>query len=198
PQVATEAWRGDDQAASNLGGKVGAEIVIVGQATSTQAQNTIAGSDLISVSSTLTARAVKTGTGEVLAQGSSSGTAAHINNVVALQQSLQKASDDISDTLIGGILEAWQKESSGSRLLAVEVDEVTPSELEQVKTALKSVRGVVDVIVRNFSHGTADIGIQAKTDAQELSDAMSKKSFSGFRLSLEESSADHVSFRVVH
>lgn len=195
---ALAAWQGNDQTAGRIGSKFGAEIVVVGDASSTQAENNIAGSDLISVSTSLNARAVKTGTGEVLAQATGDGTAAHINNVIALQQAMQKASDIVADNIIGGILDAWQQESGGSRSLVVMVDGISPSELDKLKASFLSARGVVDVIVRNFSSGTAEMDIQAKSDAQDLADVMAKKTLPGFRLVLQESSADRLEYRVVH
>src|SRR5205085_967089 len=83
-QEALQAWNGDAAAAGHAGQKLGAEIVIVGQASSTEAANHIAGSDLLSVSTTITAKVVKTGTNEIITQGSSDATAAHINAVAAL------------------------------------------------------------------------------------------------------------------
>jgi hypothetical protein len=195
---AMQAWQGNDMTAGRIGSKFSAEVVVVGAASSTQADNTIAGSDLISVSTTLNARAVKTGSGEILAQASADGTAAHINNVVALQQAMQKASEKVADNLIGGILEAWKQESSGSRNLVVVVDGISPAELDKLKAAFLNARGVVDVVVRNFSSGTAEMNIQAKSDAQDLADIMAKKSYPGFHLVLQESSADRLEYRVVH
>lgn len=195
---AMAAWQGNDATAGRIGSKFGAEIVVVGDASSTQAENTIAGSDLISVSTSLNARAVKTGTAEVLAQATGEGTAAHINNVIALQQAMQKASETVADNLIGGILEAWKQESSGARSLVVVVDGISPAELDKLKAAFMNARGVVDVIVRNFSSGTAEMNIQAKSDAQDLADAMAKKTYPGFHLVLQESSADRLEYRVVH
>ena len=115
---ARKAWEGDNEIAGQFGKRLGAEVVIIGTATSTTAANNIAGSDLLSVSSTINVSAVKAGTGEIIAQASGQGTAAHINEVAALQQSMAKASDQISDQLISGILDTWQKESSGTRTLA--------------------------------------------------------------------------------
>jgi hypothetical protein len=195
---AREAFEGDYGVAGRFGKKLGADLVIVGRASSTRSANNIAGSDLLSVSTTINASAVKAGTGEIIAQGSAQGTAAHINEVAALQQALAKASDNLSDQLIDGILEAWKKESSGLRTLAVIVQDINPQELDKLKAGLSKLRGVADVMVRNFSSGTADIDIQARTDAQDLGEAIRKTSFAGFRLVLTESSLDRLEYRVVH
>ncbi len=195
---AKEAWEGDYATAGNFGKRLGAEVVIIGQAASTRAANNIMGSDLISVSSTSNASAVKAGTGEMLAQASGKGTAAHINEVAALQESLKKASDQVADQLISGILETWQRESSGPRAVALEVNDISPAELERLKAGIEKLRGVAEVQVRNFSGGSADITIQAKTDGQELSSLISKTSFPGFKLVLVDSSVDRLEYNVVH
>jgi len=195
---AQAAWQGNNDAAGRVGTKTGAEIVIVGQATSNKAANNIAGSDLLSMTTTLNAQAVKSGTGEVIAQGSGQGTAAHINEVAALQQSLQKASDQVADELISGILESWQKESSGTRNLVMQLDGATSTDLNKIKSSLEKIRGITEVLVRNFSGGSADLDIQAKTDAQELSAAIAKTVIPGVKLVLVESSVDRLQYRVAH
>ncbi|HSE39504.1 MAG TPA: flagellar assembly protein T N-terminal domain-containing protein [Acidobacteriota bacterium] len=195
---AKEAWEGDYATAGNFGKRLGAEIVIIGQATSTRAANTIMGSDLISVSSAINATAVKAGTGEVIAQATGKGTAAHINEVAAMQESLKKASDQVSEQLITGILDQWQRESSGTRAIAMVVNDISPAELDRLKAGVEKLRGVAEVQVRNFSQGSADITIQAKTDGQELSALIGKTSFNGFKLILVDSSVDHLEYNVVH
>jgi hypothetical protein len=195
---AKDAWEGDYATAGKFGQRLGAEIVIIGQATSTRAANNIMGSDLISVSSTINATAVKAGTGEIIAQASGKGTAAHINEVAGLQESLKKASDQVSDQLISGILETWQRESAGTRAIALAVNDISPAELDRLKASLEKLRGVAEIQVRNFSSGSADITIQAKTDGQELSSLISKTSFPGFKLILVDSSVDRLEYNVVH
>jgi Flagellar assembly protein T, N-terminal domain len=195
---AQAAWQGNNDAAGRVGTKTGAEIVIVGQATSNKAANNIAGSDLLSMTTTLNAQAVKSGTGEVIAQGSGQGTAAHINEVAALQQSLQKASDQAADELISGILQSWQKESSGTRNLSMQLDGASSTDLNKIKISLEKIRGVTEVLVRNFSDGSADLDIQAKTDAQDLSAAIAKTVIPGVKLVLVEASVDRLQYRVAH
>lgn len=198
PIEAHAAWEGDYDKAGHIGQKMGAEIVIVGQANSTKAANNIMGSDLLSVSTTITASAVKVGTNEVIAQATSDGTAAHINEVVALQQSLTKSGEKAADELISGILDTWQKETSGTRNLVVEVEDISQGELDKLKTALEKMRGVTEVIVRNYSSGEADMNIQSKSDAQDLAAIIGKTSMPGFRLVVIESSVDRLRYRVVH
>jgi hypothetical protein len=193
-----EAYGGNYDVAGRVGTKMGAEIVIVGKATSTRSANNIAGSDLLSETSAITASAVKSGTGEVIAQASGQGTAAHINEIAAMQQSLQKASDQVADQLIAGILDTWQRESSGQRSVAMAVEDISPLELDHLKAALEKMRGVTEVLVRNFDSGVADITIQAKTDGEELSKVISNSNFSGFRMILMQSSTDRLEYRVIH
>ena len=195
---AREAWQGNQRVAGGIGKKLGAEIAIVGQAISTRASNNIYGSDLLSMSTTINVQAVKAGTGEIMAQASGQGTAAHINEVVALQESMKKASGNIADGIIDGILQTWERESSGTRTLAMEVRDISASELDQLKAQLEKMRGVTEVIVREYSDGDADINIVAKTDAQDLSEVIRAARFSGFRLTLVQASSDRLEYRVTH
>jgi hypothetical protein len=196
-QEARDAWQGNYGVAGKFGKKVGAEVVIVGQAASTRSANNIYGSDLLSVTSTLTASAVKAGTGEVLAQSSAQGTAAHINEVAALQQALAKASDKVAEDLMSGIVTAWQREASGVRSVAMEVNGISPQEVEKLKTTLEKMRGVTEVLVRNISEGSADLDIKGKWDAQDLSASIGKVTFPGFKMVLVESSLDHLQYNIL-
>lgn len=115
-----------------------------------------------------------------------------------MQQALLKAADKAGDELIDGILETWKKESSGTRELLVQIDDISAAEIDKVKTTLGKMRGVTEVIVRNVSDGSADINIESKTDAQDLSDVIGKANFPGFKLVLVDSSVDHLQYKVVH
>ena len=192
---AREAWQGNERVAGGIGKKLGAEVAVVGQAISTRAANNIYGSDLLSMSTTINVQAVKAGTGEIMAQASGQGTAAHINEVAALQESMRKASDSVADKLIDGILQTWERESTGTRTLAMEVHDISSGELDRLKMALEKLRGVSEVIVREYTDGTADINIVSKNDAQDLSDAIRSSNF-GFRLMLLQSSTDRLEYRV--
>jgi hypothetical protein len=193
---ARAAWEGNNQAAGGIGTKLGAEIAIVGQAISTRSASNIYGSDLLSMSTTINVQAVKAGTGEVMAQASGQGTAAHINEVVALQESMTKASEKIADSIIDGILQTWQRESGGTRTLAIEIHDISSGELDRLRSSLEKLRGVTEVIVREYSDGNADLNVVAKTDAQDLADSIRSASFSGFRLNLLSSSTDRLEYSV--
>ena len=195
---AKSAWQGNSQAAGGIGKKLGAEIAIVGQAISTRAANNIYGSDMLSMSTSINVSAVKAGTGEIIAQASGSGTAAHINEVMALQESMRKASDKIADGLIAGILRTWEQESSGTRTVALQVHDITSAQLDSLKASLEKMRGVTEVIVREYSDGEADIDIVAKTDGQDISDSIQRAKLPGFRLVLLASSTDRLEYRVAY
>jgi hypothetical protein len=78
----------------------------------------------------------------------------------------------------------------------MEVHDISSAELDRLKTTLQGLRGVTEVIVREYSDGEADINIVAKTDAQDLSDAIAKTKFPGFRVLLLSSSTDRLEYRV--
>ena len=80
----------------------------------------------------------------------------------------------------------------------MDVHDISPGELDKLKASLEKLRGVTEVIVRNFSEGSVELNIQAKTDGQELSQAISKASLGGLHLALVEASPDHLEYRVVH
>jgi hypothetical protein len=194
---AMAAWEGNSDAAGRMGSRLGAEVVIVGQAISNRAANNIAGSDLLSMSTSLTVRAVKAGTGEIIAQGSGQGTAAHINEVAALQKSMQKASDNAADQIIAGILESWQRESTGTRTLVVVLFDLSSEEAQDVKAGLEKIRGVTEVLIRDYTDGSAELNVQSRTNAPELAASIAKTKFPGIRLALLSSSADRLEYRVV-
>jgi len=80
----------------------------------------------------------------------------------------------------------------------MQLDGASSTDLNKIKTSLEKIRGVTEVLVRNFSDGSADLDIQAKTDAQDLSAAIAKTVIPGVKLVLVESSVDRLQYRVAH
>ena len=80
----------------------------------------------------------------------------------------------------------------------MEVHDITSAQLDKLKASLEKIRGVTQVLVRDFSQGSADLDVQSRADAQDLSAAISKMTIPGLRLVLVESSVDRLEYRVTH
>ena len=80
----------------------------------------------------------------------------------------------------------------------MQLDGASSTDLNKIKTSLEKIRGVTEVLVRNFSDRSADLDIQAKTDAQDLSAVIAQTVIPGVKLVLVESSVDRLQYRVAH
>src|SRR3989338_5311547 len=108
--MALQAIAGDDSAAAAIGLEYGAEAVIIGNAVAKLAGKGIAGTEMKSIHASVTARAVKADTGEILATASEKGATAHLDETVGGALAIKKASEKIASNLIDQIITKWSGE----------------------------------------------------------------------------------------
>ncbi len=171
-EAAVRAIEGDAAAAQQVAQQIGAEVLITGRAVSEPA-GSIAGSQLNSYQATVTARAVKADTGEILGVSSGAGRAAHLSATAGGRQALEQAAWQAANDILGQITEKWAKEVSGSRMIALSVAGVTKEVHDDLVALLRSqVRGVVDVYTRDFIGDTGRLDVRYLGDANSLSQAL--------------------------
>ncbi len=171
-EAAIRAIEGDAAAAQQVAQQIGAEVLITGRAVSEPA-GSIAGSQLHSYQATVTARAVKADTGEILGVSSGAGRAAHLNATAGGREALSQAAWQAANDILSQITEKWAKEVSGSRMIALSVAGVSKEVLDDLVALMRSqVRGVVDVYQRDYIGETARLDVRYLGDANTLSQAL--------------------------
>jgi len=161
---------GDDQTAALLGIEAGAEIVIAGTALHTATSRIIAGTSREIHEYQVSCRAINTRTGSLLA-----GSAITVAMPFSESQARSRAADSTSCELVSSILEDWIQDENTTVIVAVNADF---SRVQNLRSELRSkIRGVLDVVTRDFIGSRATIEVISETSTAEVVDEMTSDSF---------------------
>ena len=182
--------------ARTLGNQADAEVVIVGKALARLQGNV---GSLKSAQADLTARAVRTDNGQVLASVSTHAAAVHISEITAGNEALKKAAADAAEQMMTKILAQYSKEAGGTRSIAITITGLrSKTEFVKFKDVLRSqVRGIKNLHERSFAGGVAKISVDSKNSAQVLSDELSLKDFGTFAVEVTGSTANSLELIVM-
>ncbi len=204
PQVAakdmrvTAAYRVQDLTAvqaKTLGNQVDAEVVITGKALARLYGDI--GGGMKSVQADLTARAVRTDTGQVIAAVTTHAAAVHISEITAGADALRKAANLAADELINKILVLYSKESGGTRPVNITITGLNKTQFVKFKDVLRNqVRGIKDLHERGFEGTTARISVDSKVSAQTLSDDLVLRDFGTYAVEVVGSTANSLELKV--
>jgi hypothetical protein len=196
-EAALRAIEGDAVAAQRIAQQIGAEVLITGQAVAEPA-GTVAGSQVRSYQATVSARAVKADTGEILGVSNGSGKAVHLNATAGGRDALGQAGTQVANDIISQIASQWAKEVSGSRMIALSVAGMSKEMFDDLVSLLKShVRGVVDVYRRDFIGETARLDVRFLGDAEGLSRSLMGFQPQGGRTYVTAATANKLDIRFV-
>ncbi len=112
------AIKGNAKAAAVLGRLHEAELVILGEAIS-QSRGTVAGSNFISVSTTITIKVINSDTAEILATKSWNSSGAGLDELAASNSSIKRGMDKACQDLITDLLNKWARGSSGGHAIEI-------------------------------------------------------------------------------
>ncbi len=172
------------QAAREIGVKSGAEMVIVGRAIAKPlGEMQIDNGTFYSAVANVSARAVRTDTGEIVATAEFTGTAGRgFEQTTAGRHAFSEAGGQLARDLFAKIGKVWTREQSGVRRLMLTVKGVDDySRLAQFKNLLvQSVRGVKDVQERSMAGGKADLDVTLSGRSSDLATELATRKFTGF------------------
>ena len=181
--------------AKTLAGQADAEVVIIGKAVA-KLYGEIGGG-MKSVQADLTARAVRTDTGQVIATTNAHAAAVHISELTAGTDALRKAANEASDDLIAKILAVYAKETGGTRSINITITGLNKTQFVKFKDVLKNqVRGITDLHERSFSGTIAKISVDSKNNTQTLSDELVLRNFGTFSVEVVGSTANSLELKV--
>lgn len=181
--------------ARTLGNQADAEVVIVGKAVAKLYGDI--GGGMKSVQADLSARAIRTDTGQVLASATTHGAAVHITDETAGIEALKKAAKAAADQMADKILAVYSKEAGGTKSVNITVTGLNKTQFVKFKDVLRNqVRGIKDLHERSFNGNTAKISVDCKGSAQSLSDELLLKDFGTFAVEVVGSTANSLELRV--
>jgi hypothetical protein len=172
------------QLAREIGVKSGADVVIVGRAVAKPlGELQLDNGTFYSAVANVSARAVRTDTGEVLGAVEFTGTAGRgFEQTTAGRNALSEAGRQLARDLFAKIGKVWAREQSGVRRIAMVVKGVDDyARLAQFKSVLvQSVRGVKDVQERSMGDGKADLDLTVSGRSTDLATDLATRKFTGF------------------
>lgn len=181
--------------ARTLGNQANAELVIVGRAVAKSLGDI--GGGMQSAQADLSAKAVRTDTGQVIAAVTSHGAAVHITAETAGADALKKASTQAAEQLLEKILAVYSREAGGSRSINISITGLNKNQFLKFKDELKRrVRSIRDLHERSYDGATARISVDSKSSAQVLSDEILQGAFGSFLVEVVGSTANSLELKV--
>lgn len=178
-----------------LGNQADAEVVIVGKAVSKLYGEL--GGGMKSVQADISARAVRTDTGQVIASATTHAAAVHISETSAGIEALKKAAAEASDQMLTKILAVYSKEAGGLRSINITINGLDKTQFVKFKDMLrKQVRSIKELHERGFSGTTAKISVDSKSSTQVLSDELLSRDFGTFSVEITGSTANSLEMKV--
>ena len=194
----TAAYKVQDltvEQARTLGNQADAEVVIVGKALAKLYGDV--GGGMKSVQADLSAKAVRTDTGQVIATTVTHAAAVHITDTTAGIEALKKASTQAAEQMMEKILAVYSREAGGTRPISITITGLNKTQFVKFKDVLKNqVRGIKDLHERSFTGTTARISVDSKVSAQTLSDDLLLKDFSTFTVEVVTSTPNSLELKV--
>lgn len=172
-QFVREFWGMSEPQQSDLLKQYGAEVVILGSAHGGAGSN-VAGSNMISYQGSVSLRALKTDSKELLGTATGTGRAVDVGDA-GLTQALTQATNLAASDLIRQITSQWAREASSTRYLTLELQGVDAAKAAQIASRLQQEgRGIQEAIVRESSGGTATLNVSMQGDASDLAQEVRK------------------------
>jgi len=174
-----------DASLRETGHTLGAEIVVRGTATVKEGPRT-KGSSVGSYLADVTAVAIRVDNGQVMATGRGHGVARQIAQNVGENSALELAARDAGSKLTEQIIAKWITETASGQQTQVTIRGLNDAQdLLKIRQFLASrIRGIQSITQRGYDNGVAVLDINAKANAQQLSDTLTAKPVPGTGLIL--------------
>ncbi|HEY7726445.1 MAG TPA: flagellar assembly protein T N-terminal domain-containing protein [Anaeromyxobacteraceae bacterium] len=181
------------QEAREIGRLSGAEVVVVGRSIAKPVgQIEVPGGALFAAVANVSARAVRTDTGAVVASAEFTGrTQNDFEQSTAGRKALSEAGRQLAGDLFAKIGKAWTREQSGGRRLALTVRGVDDyARLAAFKAqVVNGVKGVKDVVERSMEGGKAELEVVVAGTSQSLATELATRKFQGFAVKVRKVTA---------
>lgn len=178
------------QQAREIGVKSGADLVVVGRAIAKPlGEMQIDNGTFYSAVANVSARAVRTDTGEIVATAEFTGTAGRgFEQSTAGRNAFSEAGRQLARDLFAKIGKVWVREQSGARRISMAVLGVDDyARLATFKNVLvQSVRGVKDVQERSMENGRAELDVTVAGTSQSFATDLATRKFQGFAVKVRK------------
>jgi hypothetical protein len=182
----------EDKDAKEFAGKAGAQVVVIGKAVAQEVGNKVFGTNMVSARSTLSVRAIRTDTGDILATSTMDGGSMALDATTAGSNALKETTKKMAEELRTKIMKKWLEEVNAGQAIKLVVNNVKKTAfLKVLKTTLTDqIRGVSAVRDRGFKNKVAEFELDMKGSAQDLAIELEGKNFPEFKLDVDEVTAN--------
>ncbi len=195
---ALAALSGNVRAAAAIGHEYGAEVIVLGKAMAKVAT----GVNLYGMKSCqadVTARAINTDTGTIIATASAHAAKAHIDALTGGTMAIKAAAGQVADQLLDKILKKWRAQYYNATGIELDVAGLENfNQLEQFKTTLKYyIRGIKNIYDRKFSGGKALLEVKMTGNARQLARELSNKDLGKIKIQVLGLTPNRLELQVV-
>ena len=197
-ESARAALRGDDRAAKELALSQGAEVMILGNASSEKVDlEALNGTGLVSCQAQIQARAVVANTAEIIAVESEISSAAQVSPLGAGAKCLAEGSAALTERLIGKVLKHWNEDVSASTRIKLLISGLPDyGSLLKIKKAFEADPDRhQNVEIRDFAGTSAELDLLVKGDAYTLAEYLTDGLLPGPKLEVVGAAADRLELR---
>lgn len=181
-ELAAKGKNADTNVITQLGQTTQAEIVIVGEA---RTSNKGEFNRFYRVQADLSLDVLKTDNGQIMASDVYSAVALHINADTAAINALQKAAQEETPKLMQQVTYQWLKDKNEGARVELVVRNASFGDLLNLRRSLaNNVRGVKKVTQRSYSQGTALLELETKDTADRVAESLNDAKFEGFALEI--------------
>ena len=184
---------GNTDMAANIGRQYGAELLIVGEASSERGKTTYG---LRTCRATVNARVIEVDTMRILVANSQNAAGADATENIASKKALQNAGGLLADYFIDQIVKEWSNRAASAYDVQLVISKLTFSQLVQLEHTLKKISDVEAVHRQSFHSGVAVIEFRSQHSAQKLSEELVNKSFNHFSLDVTNYTANRIDIKM--
>ncbi|MFC1595607.1 flagellar assembly protein T N-terminal domain-containing protein [Gemmatimonadota bacterium] len=197
--VLQSALEGDVAQAVTIGRAHQAEVIVLGTTIakrSTNVQQQLA--DMISMQVSIAIRIIRSDTGEIMATSQENDAGVGLSPIDGTARAIERAMNRLGPRLEEMILERWNQEVTGSRVIELHiVNQIGFMPLQQFRQLLPYyVRGVQEVTQKSFLEGLAILEVRSEGDAMGLATELSSKPWEEFTIEVTGVTANQVRIRV--
>lgn len=182
----------DKKEAVDLGLNLKADIVIVGRTTIDQAQN-VMGKNIKSFKGVVSARAIRTDTGEEIATITKSAVTANADETIGARKALSAAGSLAGETLASQIIDAWQRKDEQTNIIEIIVEGTNNlANFEKFIGIINKIPGAKNLQIKELKANETVISVEYKGSAKTLADTLMLKSYGTVGINIYEVSKNHL------
>jgi len=186
----------DTKAVAALGARFEADVVVTGRASAKYGSTIkVSGFDMFKYSSSLTLRAVRTDSAEVLAVKSYGPVTSNtLQRAGGEDKALARLAEEAAPKILAAVVEGWRKQINVRRTLQLSISGMSYKVWKVFKAETEKLRGVQALRLREITEDVANIDVEYDFDNAHLADAVTE--LKNTKLEVTEITANRIKLKV--